>query len=134
MHGAMPSVCPSPTRSFDRVLIGFGLRNVTHQDHALAEMYRVLRPAGMLIVLEFSQLTDPRARAHLRCLLLCGAAAARDASSSETPTAIDIWPSRFAGTRIRRRFLRTMAAAGFERCACHNLTCGIVAVHQGFRL
>ena len=124
---------PFPDRSFDRVLIGFGLRNVTHQDRALAEMYRVLRPAGMLLVLEFSQVTVPAlARLYdaysFAVLPLLGRIVARDADSY-----------RYLAESIRRHpsqeaFLATMAAAGFERKACHNLAFGIVAVHQGFRL
>lgn len=47
---------PLPSNSFDRVTIGFGLRNVTDKDQALREMYRVLKPGGMALVLEFSNL------------------------------------------------------------------------------
>ena len=124
---------PFPDRCFDRVLIGFGLRNVTHRDRALAEMYRVLRPAGMLLVLEFSQLTVPAlARVYdaysFAVLPLLGRVVAGDAGSY-----------RYLAESIRRHpnqeaLLADMAAAGFERSSCHNLAFGIVAVHQGFRL
>ena len=124
---------PFPDRSFDRVLIGFGLRNVTRQDRALAEMHRVLRPAGMLLVLEFSHLTVPALeRAYdlysLSVLPALGRVVAGDAGSY-----------RYLAESIRRHpdqdtLLATMRTAGFERCEHHNLACGIVAVHKGYRL
>ena len=124
---------PFPDRSFDRVMIGFGLRNVTHQERALREMYRVLRPAGMLLVLEFSHLTVPALeRAYdlysFSVLPALGRAVAGDADSY-----------RYLAESIRRHpdqaaLLAAMREAGFERRECHNLTCGIVAVHRGYRL
>ena len=124
---------PFPDRSFDRVLIGFGLRNVTYQDRALAEMFRVLRPAGMLLVLEFSHLTVPALeRAYdawsFSVLPALGGAVAGDADSY-----------RYLAESIRRHpdqeaLLAAMRGAGFERCEYHNLACGIVAVHKGYRL
>ena len=124
---------PFPDRTFDRVMIGFGLRNVTRQERALSEMYRVLRPAGMLLVLEFSHLTVPAlARAYdlysFSVLPALGRVVAGDADSY-----------RYLAESIRRHpdqstLLATMREAGFERRECHNLTCGIVAVHRGYRL
>ena len=124
---------PFPDRSFDRVLIGFGLRNVTNQDRALAEMYRVLRPAGMLLVLEFSHLTVPALqRAYdaysFSALPVLGRVVAGDAGSY-----------RYLVESIRRHpdqeaLLAAMREAGFERSEYHNLACGIVAVHKGYRL
>ena len=124
---------PFPDRSFDRVLIGFGLRNVTNQGRALAEMYRVLRPAGMLLVLEFSHLTVPALeRAYdlysFSVLPGLGRIVAGDAGSY-----------RYLAESIRRHpnqeaLLSAMGEAGFERREYHNLACGIVAVHKGYRL
>ena len=124
---------PFPECSFDRVLIGFGLRNVTDTHRALKEMYRVLRPAGMLLVLEFSKLTVPAlARAYdawsFAVLPALGRYVAGDAASY-----------RYLAESIRRHpdqetLLAAMGRAGFERCTYHNLSCGIVAVHKGFRL
>ena len=124
---------PFPDRSFDRVLIGFGLRNVTRQDRALAEMFRVLRPAGMLLVLEFSHLTVPALeRAYhawsFSVLPALGRIVAGDADSY-----------RYLAESIRRHpgreaLLASMRGTGFERCEVHNLACGIVAVHRGYRL
>ena len=59
------SACPSPTDHFDCVTIGFGLRNVTHKEWAIAEMYRVLRPGGRGPILEFSHPTQPGLQPHL---------------------------------------------------------------------
>ena len=124
---------PFPDGGFDRVLIGFGLRNVTHQGRALREMYRVLRPSGMLLVLEFSHLTVPALeRAYdlysFSVLPALGRMVAGDADSY-----------RYLAESIRRHpdqaaLLAAMREAGFERVECHNLTCGIVAVHRGYRL
>ena len=124
---------PFPDRSFDRVVIGFGLRNVTDKDRALAEMYRVLRPAGMLLVLEFSRLTVPALeRAYdlysFSVLPRLGRIVAGDADSY-----------RYLAESIRRHpnqeaLLAAMREAGFERAEHYNLACGIVAVHKGYRL
>ena len=124
---------PFPDRSFDRVLIGFGLRNVTHQDRALAEMHRVLRPAGMLLILEFSHLTVPALRRaydawSFTALPALGRVVAGDAGSY-----------RYLAESIRRHpdqetLLAAMRKAGLEHCGFHNLACGIVAVHKGYRL
>ena len=124
---------PFPDRCFDRVLIGFGLRNVTHKDRALAEMYRVLRPAGMLLVLEFSHLIIPALeRAYdlysFSVLPGLGRIVAGDAGSY-----------RYLAESIRRHpdqeaLLGAMREVGFERGEYHNLACGIVAVHKGYRL
>ena len=124
---------PFPDRTFDRVVIGFGLRNVTDTDRALAEMYRVLRPAGMLLVLEFSHLTVPALeRAYdlysFSVLPRLGRVVAGDADSY-----------RYLAESIRRHpnqeaLLAAMREAGFERTEHYNLACGIVAVHKGYRL
>ena len=60
----MPSACRSPPRTFDCVTVGFGLRNMTRKDAALAEMTRVLKPGGRLVVLEFSKVWKPLERAY----------------------------------------------------------------------
>ena len=124
---------PFPDRSFDRVLIGFGLRNVANRARALTETYRVLRPAGMLLVLEFSHLTVPALqRAYdvysFSVLPALGRVVAGDADSY-----------RYLAESIRRHpdqeaLLAAMRETGFERSGYHNLACGIVAVHKGYRL
>jgi demethylmenaquinone methyltransferase/2-methoxy-6-polyprenyl-1,4-benzoquinol methylase len=124
---------PFPDASFDCVTIGFGLRNVTHKELALAEMRRVLRPGGRALVLEFSHPTTAPLRAaydlySFQVLPRLGRLVANDEASY-----------RYLAESIRmhpdQQTLRSMMeAAGFERCDVHNLTGGVVAVHRGFRL
>jgi len=124
---------PFPDDTFDLVTIAFGLRNVTHKQQALAAMYRVLRPGGRALVLEFSKpLSRPLAKLYdlysFQVLPRMGQLVARDAESY-----------RYLAESIRmhpdQETLRgMMETAGFERCDVHNLTGGIVAVHRGFKL
>ncbi|MGI9329143.1 MAG: bifunctional demethylmenaquinone methyltransferase/2-methoxy-6-polyprenyl-1,4-benzoquinol methylase UbiE [Gammaproteobacteria bacterium] len=123
---------PFPDGAFDCVTIGFGLRNVTDKPAALAEMQRVLKPGGRLLVLEFSR----PALAFLRPLYdwysfkvlpRLGAAVAGDEDSY-----------RYLAESIRMHpdqesLLGLMQEAGLEDCRYHNLTGGIVALHLGFR-
>lgn len=124
---------PFPDRSFDAVTIAFGLRNVTDKDAALAEMYRVLRPGGCALVLEFSKPNSALlSRAYdaysFGALPLMGRLVAGDAASY-----------RYLAESIRmhpdQKTLNTMMEdAGFERCGWHDLHGGIVAAHRGYRL
>jgi demethylmenaquinone methyltransferase/2-methoxy-6-polyprenyl-1,4-benzoquinol methylase len=123
---------PFPDNSFNVVTIAFGLRNVTHKEQALREMYRVLKPGGRALVLEFSKpVSKPLGKLYdlysFRALPLMGRLVAKDADSY-----------RYLAESIRmhpdQETLREMMeAAGFERCDYHNLTGGIVAVHRGFK-
>ena len=124
---------PFADSSFHCVTIGFGLRNVTDKDAALRSMYRVLKPGGRLIVLEFSapQLGALNAvydAYSFQVLPRMGQLLASDADSY-----------RYLAESIRRHpdqetLLGMMENAGFERARYHNLSGGIVAVHIGFRL
>ena len=124
---------PFPDFAFDRVLIAFGLRNVTHKDVALREMQRVLRPGGRLLVLEFSTLTLPLLKPlydaySFHVLPWLGKRVADDPDSY-----------RYLAESIRmhpdQETLRAMMEqAGFERCDYLNLNAGVVAVHRGFKL
>ena len=124
---------PFPDDRFDLVTIAFGLRNVTRKSRALRAIYRVLRPGGQLLVLEFSTLRvswlDPLYRAYsFGVLPRLGELVAGDAASY-----------RYLAESIRRHpgqeeLLAMLAAAGFERCSYHNLSAGIVAVHRGYKL
>jgi demethylmenaquinone methyltransferase/2-methoxy-6-polyprenyl-1,4-benzoquinol methylase len=124
---------PFPDRAFDCVTIGFGLRNVTDKDGALAEMFRVLRPGGQLLVLEFSQPVTPGLKPlydaySFGVLPLMGRLVAGDASSY-----------RYLAESIRMHpdqetLLGMCEAAGFEHCRYHNLSGGIVALHRGYRI
>ncbi len=119
--------------AFDCVSVGFGLRNVTDKHAALAEMYRVLRPGGRLLVLEFSRprlkLLDTAYEAYcMHVLPKLGRWVADDADSY-----------RYLAESIRvhpdQESLKSMLAGqGFERCRYHNLSGGVVALHMGFRL
>ncbi len=123
---------PFADASFDRVTMGFGLRNVTRKERALAEMHRVLRPGGLALVLEFSHPVHPGlARLYdaysFQVLPRLGRLVAGDADSY-----------RYLAESIRvhpdQATLRGMMEdAGLVRCDWHNLTGGIVAVHRGWK-
>lgn len=123
---------PFASASFDCVTIGFGLRNVTDKPAALADMRRVLRPGGQLIVLEFSHPVVPFLKPlydaySFRVLPLLGKFVAKDEDSY-----------RYLAESIRMHpdqetLLGLMRDAGLEDCRYHNLTGGIVAVHRGYR-
>ena len=124
---------PFADSSFDCVTIGFGLRNVTHKQFALNEMFRVLRPAGRALVLEFSHpISRPLSRAYdlysFTMLPVMGRFVAGDAESY-----------RYLAESIRMHpdqetLLAMMEQAGFERCSYVNLTGGVVAIHRGYKL
>jgi demethylmenaquinone methyltransferase / 2-methoxy-6-polyprenyl-1,4-benzoquinol methylase len=117
---------------FDCVTIGFGLRNVTNKNAALASIYRVLKPGGQLLVLEFSQPVIPMlARVYdlysFNVLPWLGRTVSGDADSY-----------RYLAESIRRHpdqegLLEMLRAAGYGAARYHNLMGGIVAVHRGYR-
>lgn len=122
---------PLEDASFDVVTIAFGLRNVTRKEQGLAEMFRVLRPGGQLLILEFSRPIGPLAPAYdlysFRVLPAIGKlVAGDDASYRYLAESIRMHPDQEA--------LRAMMeAAGFEGCRYHDLTGGIVALHRGWK-
>lgn len=123
---------PFRDNSFDVVSIGFGLRNVTDKDAALASIYRVLRPGGRLIVLEFSKPYGAAFRKlydlySMHLLPLMGQVVTHDADSY-----------RYLAESIRMHpdqetLLGMMRHAGLERCEYFNFTNGVVAVHRGYK-
>jgi demethylmenaquinone methyltransferase/2-methoxy-6-polyprenyl-1,4-benzoquinol methylase len=122
---------PFPDRSFDRVTVAFGLRNMTRKEAALREMHRVLVPGGRLLVLEFSRVWKPLAPAYdaysFNVLPRLGQAVAGDADSY-----------RYLAESIRMHpdqptLAAMIEAAGFGRVRWHNLTLGVVALHEGVR-
>ena len=124
---------PFDDDSFDCITIGFGLRNVTDKDRALASMYRVLKPGGRLLVLEFSKPILPGFSAlydqySFKVLPVMGKFVAGDADSY-----------RYLAESIRMHpdqetLAAMMRSVGFERVDYHNLTAGVVALHKGFKL
>jgi demethylmenaquinone methyltransferase/2-methoxy-6-polyprenyl-1,4-benzoquinol methylase len=123
---------PFPDQYFDCVIIGFGLRNVTNKLQALTEMYRVLRPGGRALILEFSHPSTPGLKPlydfySFRLLPLMGKVIANDASSY-----------RYLAESIRmhpgqQELESTLQQAGFEATEYFNLSGGIVALHRGYR-
>ncbi len=123
---------PFPDNHFDCITIAFGLRNVTDKEKALAAMYRVLKPGGRLLVLEFSQPTAPGLKPvydwySFKLLPLMGKLVAGDAASYQyLAESIRMHPDQ--------ETLKTMlTSAGFARCLYYNLSGGIVALHLGFK-
>ena len=117
---------------FDCISISFGLRNVTHIDHALASMFRVLRPGGRLLILEFSR---PTSKIFNRLYDLY--------SFEVIPRLGDIVANDKASYQYLVESIRKhppqeelkimMQNAGFERVTFHNLSGGIVALHVGYK-
>ncbi|MCX7232925.1 MAG: bifunctional demethylmenaquinone methyltransferase/2-methoxy-6-polyprenyl-1,4-benzoquinol methylase UbiE [Burkholderiales bacterium] len=122
---------PFADNYFHVVSVAFGLRNMTHKDRALAEMHRVLRPGGKLLVLEFSKVVAPLQRAYdwysFNILPRLGQLVAGDADSY-----------RYLAESIRmhpdQQTLKTMLReGGFAHVDYHNLTGGLVALHVGIK-
>jgi demethylmenaquinone methyltransferase/2-methoxy-6-polyprenyl-1,4-benzoquinol methylase len=122
---------PFPSGHFDLVSVAFGLRNMTHKDVALAEMCRVLKPGGKLLVLEFSKVAKPLEKAYdwysFNILPHLGKLVAGDADSY-----------RYLAESIRmhpdQASLKTlMKNSGFGHVDFHNLSAGVVALHVGIK-
>ena len=123
---------PFADASFDRVAIAFGLRNVTDKAAALASMYRVLKPGGKALILEFSKPADSIKPLYdlysFKILPVLGKMVAGDEESYQyLAESIRMHPDQ-------ETLLGMMQDAGFERCRSYNLTAGIVALHIGYRL
>lgn len=123
---------PFPSNYFNLVSVAFGLRNMTHKDQALKEMYRVLKPGGTLLVLEFSKVYAPLAPAYdlysFKLLPLMGKVIAKDADSYQyLAESIRMHPDQ-------ETLKNMMEEAGFDIVDYHNLTAGVVALHKGIKL
>ena len=122
---------PFPDAAFDCVSVAFGLRNMTHKDRALAEMARVTRPGGRVLVLEFSRVWKPLERAYdaysFGILPRIGKYVAHDEEAY-----------RYLAESIRMHpdqetLKGMMEQAGLGRVEYFNMTAGVVALHRGFR-
>ncbi|MFO1228398.1 bifunctional demethylmenaquinone methyltransferase/2-methoxy-6-polyprenyl-1,4-benzoquinol methylase UbiE [Roseateles sp.] len=122
---------PFKSESFDLVCVAFGLRNMTHKDRALAEMARVLKPGGRLLVLEFSKVAEPLRKPYdwysFNVLPRLGQWIAGDADSY-----------RYLAESIRMHpdqatLKAMMKTAGFGHVDVHNLSAGLVALHAGIK-
>ena len=123
---------PFPDNHFDVVTVAFGLRNMTHKDQAIAEMRRVLKPGGRLLVLEFSKVWKPLAPAYdfysFKLLPMMGEKVAKDADSY-----------RYLAESIRMHpdqesLKDMMEKAGLARVEYFNMTAGVVALHRGYKI
>jgi demethylmenaquinone methyltransferase/2-methoxy-6-polyprenyl-1,4-benzoquinol methylase len=137
-RGRLPRVAgdalrlPFADASFDAVTISFGLRNIVDTGGALAELARVTRPGGRLVVCEFSRPTWPPFRTvYLEYLMRALPAVARRVSSNPAAyvylaESIRTWPDQAA-------LADRIAAAGWRDVAWRNLTGGVVALHRAVR-
>ncbi len=122
---------PFPAGYFDCVTVGFGLRNMTRKDAALAEMARVLKPGGRLVVLEFSKVWKPLEPAYdwysFKVLPWLGDKVAADADAY-----------RYLADSIRSHpdqatLAEMLRVAGLADVEVFNLAAGVVAIHRGYR-
>ncbi len=122
---------PLPDNYYDCAIVGFGLRNMTHKDRALAEMLRVVRPGGRVLVLEFSRVWQPLQPLYdaysFKLLPLLGKLVTGDADSY-----------RYLVESIRKHpdqqaLKQMMEQAGCTRVDYYNLTAGVVALHVGHK-
>lgn len=122
---------PFPDNYFNGVCVSFGLRNMTHKDLALREMYRVLKPGGVLMVLEFSKIHKPLAKLYdlysFKFLPFMGKVIAKDEQSYQyLAESIRMHPDQ-------ETLQQMMYEAGFAKVKYHNLTLGITALHKGYK-
>ncbi|WP_111428846.1 bifunctional demethylmenaquinone methyltransferase/2-methoxy-6-polyprenyl-1,4-benzoquinol methylase UbiE [Rhodobacteraceae bacterium DSL-40] len=124
---------PLPSASYDAYTISFGIRNVTRIEDAIAEAYRVLRPGGRFLVLEFSRVPNAMLRRiydsySFNVIPRMGQAIAGDRDSYQ-----------YLVESIRRfpdqeTFASMIRAAGFEQVSYRNLSMGIAALHSGWKI
>jgi len=122
---------PFPDQYFDCVIVAFGLRNMTHKDLALAEMQRVLKVGGRLLVLEFSKVWQPLSKIYdvysFKLLPLMGKLLAHDAESYQyLAESIRMHPNQ-------ETLKQMMVDAGLSKVDYYNLSAGVVALHKGYK-
>jgi len=122
---------PFPNDYFDVVSVAFGLRNMTHKDLALAQMNRVLKAGGKLLVLEFSKVAPPLEKLYdwysFKVLPKLGQLVAKDANSYQyLAESIRMHPGQ-------EELKALMQKAGFGHVDFHNMSGGVVALHVGIK-
>ena len=122
---------PFPDHYFDCVIVAFGLRNMTHKDLALAEMQRVLKVGGRLLVLEFSKVWQPLSKVYdvysFKLLPLMGKLLAQDSESYQyLAESIRMHPDQ-------ETLKQMMIDAGLNKVDYYNLAAGVVALHKGYK-
>ncbi len=124
---------PCLDRSFDAYMIAFGIRNVTHIDIALREAYRVLKPGGRFLCLEFSAVEMPGLDIlydlySFKLMPLLGEVIGANREAYQyLAESIRQFPDQ-------RKFAGMIADAGFSQVSYRNLTGGIAAIHSGWRI
>jgi len=124
---------PFSDNSFDVYTISFGIRNVTHPEKALSEAFRVLRPGGRLMVLEFSQIPNPSMqwaydRYSFNIIPPMGKIIANDSESYQyLVESIRKFPNQ-------EKFLKMVNNAGFSNAKYRNLTMGVACLHSGWKI
>ncbi|MDP3087021.1 MAG: bifunctional demethylmenaquinone methyltransferase/2-methoxy-6-polyprenyl-1,4-benzoquinol methylase UbiE [Methylotenera sp.] len=122
---------PFPDNHFDCVIVAFGLRNMTHKDLALAEMQRVLKIGGRLLVLEFSKVWQPLSKLYdvysFKLLPFMGKVFAKDSESYQyLAESIRMHPDQ-------ETLKKMMLDAGLSKVDYYNLAAGVVALHKGYK-
>lgn len=122
---------PFPDNHFDCVIVAFGLRNMTHKDLALAEMRRVLKVGGRLLVLEFSKVWQPLSKIYdvysFKLLPFMGKILAKDSESYQyLAESIRMHPDQ-------ETLKQMMVDAGLSKVDYYNLAAGVVALHKGYK-
>ncbi len=123
---------PFPDQYFDCVIVAFGLRNMTHKDKALAEMQRVLKVGGRLLVLEFSKVWEPLSKAYdiysFKLLPFMGKLFAKDSESYQyLAESIRMHPDQ-------ETLKQMMIDSGLSKVDYYNLAAGVVALHKGYKI
>jgi demethylmenaquinone methyltransferase/2-methoxy-6-polyprenyl-1,4-benzoquinol methylase len=131
--GANAEALPFPDRSFEAYTVAFGLRNVTRLEEALREAFRILKPGGRFVCLEFSQVDVPGLEALYNAYSFAVMPAVGQVVTGDGAA------YRYLAESIRtfpsaEEFSRLIGEAGFGRAASRKLAGGIVAIHSAWRL
>ena len=123
---------PFKNAEFNAVTISFGLRNVVDVDKALAEMYRVVKPGGRVVICEFSKVKLPILK-QFYGFYLTKLLPAFSRVASKTPEAYSYLAESIVAWPDQKQLAKQIAKAGFKRVEYRNLVFGVVAIHRGFK-